>query len=538
MDRTRLDESITEVTAAEAAYRTALERLADATDRAMRNSLDRAAARELQVASQSLTAARTRVTAARAALDAIRATELTSLSTADQLLGSIQGNQVLSLFPVGVEARLEPGRLRVRVWPDAISTSTHDPRLTDKELAATKEYWRAEVHSNTEETSLTAWRVLCGAIGSTRAAWTARLLTPTGRTSAGEPVFPTVAMQDDAAPFVPRASVLPDRWIVIGIRDEVRVIEHVGAPIPMDLAVGIDTTPTETAALANREGEPIQLPPRMRWMTDFATAVQAGMALDIPVAADVDHLDELLVLGVRITQTPAQNADTLAELFTGHRFSRGLAFVPQNTPTNNSVTGGSGLPSGSARVDMAFQLERRPRAFPSDAASNGVTAALAFGLAPDVFAPISASGATTDIATEPDGFEPEAAATMQTMLWQLTLGSAIEDFLLLSNARGDSVREYFRNHVRAAGPVPAVRVGRQPYGVLPVTTLTDFTAGGDEGIDPRLLPGRAVRRIAGERLASARPLNAPLCRDDTTATGLDRRQPLGVARALARHRLA
>ena len=38
-----------------------------------------------------------------------------------------------SLFPVTLEARLDPGRLRIRVWPDAISTSTHDPRLTPRE---------------------------------------------------------------------------------------------------------------------------------------------------------------------------------------------------------------------------------------------------------------------------------------------------------------------------------------------------------------------------------------------------------------------
>ena len=303
-----------------------------------------------------------------------------------------------------------------------------------------------------------------------------------------EPVFPTVPMQDDDAPFVPRAGVLPDRWIAIGIRNEDRVFEHVGAPIPMDLAVGIDTTPSETAALNNREGEPIQLPPRMRWMTDFAMGVQAGMALDIPVAADLDRLDELLIVGVRITQTPAQNADALGALFTGHRFSRGFAFVPQNTPTNNSIAGGSGLPSRSERIDTAFELERRQRAFLPDAASNGVTAARAFGMSPDVFASIPASGAASDIAAEPDGFEPEAAEAMQTLLWQVTLGAALEDFLLLPDSRANSVRDYFRKHVRAAGPVPAVRVGRQPYGVLPVTTLNEFTAGADEGIDARLVP--------------------------------------------------
>ncbi len=490
MDRTRLQPSLLEMSAAEAAYDAALRRHADAT-RAAHGRADATTAAALKRASAELTRARTRVDAARVALDITRATELATFDTGDQFLGSIAGTEVLGLFPVGVEARLEPGRLRIRIWPDAISTSTHDPRLSETELDAGKRYWRAEVSAGSEEESRAAWRALADEITVTRAAWTAQVLTPTNLGALApdvDPLFPTVPMLDEAAPFVPRAGVLPDRWIAVGIRGITRVFDRIGAPIPIDLAVGLDTTPSETAALANREGEPIQLPPRMRWMTDFALAVQVGMAFDIPLAADVDRLDELFVFGVRATQTTAANADTLESLFTGHRFSRGFAFVPQDTPTNNSSAGGSGLPSRGARVETAFDLERRPRAYAPDLASNGTTAARALGVAPGVFASIPDSGAVASIPAEPDGFESEAARAMQTVLWQVTLGSAIEDFLLLPNSRGDAVREYYRQHVNAAGPVPAVRVGRQPYGVLPVTSIDGFAAQPNEGVDPRLIP--------------------------------------------------
>ncbi len=33
------------------------------------------------------------------------------------------------------------------------------------------------------------------------------------------------------------------------------------------------------------------------------------------------------------------------------------------------------------------------------------------------------------------------------------------------------VRSYFIDFVRANGPLPTMRIGRQPYGVLPVTSL-------------------------------------------------------------------
>ena len=364
----------------------------------------------MRAAAQAVATARTGLDQARRTLDIERLRDLEVVVMSD-LLGAIPGSQVLGLFPVTLEARLDPGRLRIRVWPDAISTSTHDPRLTTREHEAAQQYWRAEAAATNEADSRAAWRTLAAATGVTRAAWAAQQLTPSNRDALGpgvEPQFPSVALQDDDAPFVPRANVLPDRWIVVGMRQGTKVLEQVGAAIPHDLAVGLDTTPSETQGLANQEGSPIQLPPRMRWLTDFALAVQVGMAFDLAVAPDVEGFDELYVFGVRLTETPQHSAtQTLADLFTGHRYSRGLAFVPQNTPTNNSDAGGSGLPSGSERVEYAFDLERRPRAFPA-LASNGLATARAFGMAPEVFAALPGSGAVAEIPDGTDGLRARA----------------------------------------------------------------------------------------------------------------------------------
>jgi hypothetical protein len=45
----------------------------------------------------------------------------------------------------------------------------------------------------------------------------------------------------------------------------------------------------------------------------------------------------------------------------------------------------------------------------------------------------------------------------------------------------DWARRHFIEHVRALGPLPALRVGRQPYGLLPVTLLGDWIPGADDG---------------------------------------------------------
>ena len=490
VDPNRLQPFFDRVSTATATYDGALRAHAVATRAVTLNPTSAQARAQLRAATQAVAVARTALETARRTLDLERLRDLEGVFTTSDLLGAIPGSHVLSLFPVTLEARLDPGRLRIRVWPDAISTSTHDPRLTPPEAEAAQQYWRAEAVASNDAESRAAWRTLAAETGVTRAAWAAQQLTPTNRDALApgvEPEFPPVALQDDAAPFVPRANVLPDRWIVVGMRQGTKVLEQVSAAIPHDLAVGLDTTPSEAQGLTNQEGSPIQLPPRMRWLTDFALAVKVGMAFDLAVPPDTAGFDELYVFGVRLTETPQHSAaTTLAELFTGHRYSRGFAFVPQNTPTNNSDAGGAGLPSSSDRVEYAFDLERRPRAF-SSLAANGLAAARAFGMAPEVFTALPDSGAVAEIAREPTGLEPELASTMLSVLWQTNIGAFAEDFLQLTPAQANALRGFALSSVRASGPIPALRVGRQPYGVLPATALSDFVALPAEGIDLKLL---------------------------------------------------
>ena len=65
---------------------------------------------------------------------------------------------------------------------------------------------------------------------------------------------------------------------------------------------------------------------------------------------------------------------------------------------------------------------------------------------------------------------------MATALWPATWGYYLTSLIGL-NGTGltlESIawaREHFIAHVRAFGPLPTLRVGRQPYGVLPITPL-------------------------------------------------------------------
>ena len=392
---------------------------------------------------------------------------------------------MLGLFPVGLEAKLEPAahRLRLRIWPEPLTRPTHDPALTEPEEAAGRRYWTATAAADTEAGRRAAWTTLADLLGPARAAWVAWVLTPVGGTGGGAPVFPDVQREDPAHPFVPTAAALPDRWVVLGYRAGAQVLVHVGPPVARPLVAGLDLGADATGATGAEA--PLRLPPRMRWMADFAAAVAAGMALEIPVPADLDRIDQLFVVGVG--GDAAAGRDEVERLLTGHRYGRGFAFVPQGTPSNNSPAGPSGIPGPQDAAAQAYALERGPRTY-GTGRSNGQRLAAALGIDPATVAAAPFSGAVPDLAREPDGFEPEIGRAVRTLLWMPVLGHFLEDLVGLEPARVDALRAHFLEHVSAAGPVPAVRVGDQPYGILPVTSVHAFRVRPDEDLDPQLVP--------------------------------------------------
>ena len=73
------------------------------------------------------------------------------------------------------------------------------------------------------------------------------------------------------------------------------------------------------------------------------------------------------------------------------------------------------------------------------------------------------------------------AAAMQTALWSATWGYYLGQLIDPAALRGvtvDSVRDHYRQFVRGRGTMPALRLGRQPYGVLPLLPLGRWVSDG------------------------------------------------------------
>src|SRR5688572_618323 len=263
------------------------------------------------------------------------------------------GDLPLVLLPVRLETRFftladSSTELRVRVFPDKIHLDSHEPDLTPDEQTWGKHYWEENWRAGANDEAMAdAWRQLADRFGASRAAWIARVMTPTNAAQRLDgtvtPLFPaiTVAPNDETWRHAPQARLMPDRWLAV-VHSAGRVaLTASGKDIRQPLVVGPDPqapAPDAATEAAIARGDQLAIDAGMKWMIDFAEAESAGMALRIPVpaAALSAGLDSLVVFGVVRSVGVADTANQLADLLDAHHYTDGLAFVRPGTPTNNT----------------------------------------------------------------------------------------------------------------------------------------------------------------------------------------------------------
>ncbi|HKS10898.1 MAG TPA: hypothetical protein VJS13_15215 [Pyrinomonadaceae bacterium] len=371
---------------------------------------------------------------------------------------SVGPAQPLVLFPVRLETRFfaQPdgsSELRVRVYPDKVHVDTHEPALTDEEVTWGKHFWeQTSLAANDEERAKAAWRQLADRFDPPRAAWIALALKPGN---------PTPATQAEPWLRAPIARVLPNFWVLLGYKNGQLVVNVKGRAIRESLAAGPDPSPS---AVVDQFG----IDAGMKWMVDFQAAEEAGMGIRAKLTKDAAAagLDFVLVMGVKDTKGAATE---LTQIFNAHHYTEGTSFVPPGTPSNNTAGAPSGFSSEDPGHEASYRAERIDSTVRAGDRSNADVLTTALGLTPDIFASLS-HAAETD--------QPNAQS-MNIALWQATWGYFLLQMLGVGQP-GESpltdddiawARNHFIQYVRATGPLPSIRVGKQPYGFLPVTSL-------------------------------------------------------------------
>jgi hypothetical protein len=393
----------------------------------------------------------------------------------------VAGDRPLVLLPVRLETRFFPvatggSLVKIRVFPDTIHTDTHEPGVTLSEAEWGRHYWRTLWRAaNDEERRKSVWRQLAERYEPQRASWVIwhmRPLNPEDRPAnpiepdtplTPEPRFPEAPqlnIQEEPWTRPPWTRVLPDHWFALAYVSGAVVSIAQGGPISDPLPLG----PSPKSDLTIEDDQP-PVDEGMKWMVDFEEAVRIGMGLQLVLPPSIASLDRLIVFGVKATLNSDESAGRLADLIAAQSYTQGFSFLPPGTASNNTADAPSGFSSFDPGYDTSFQANQSRGSM--DDKSNGGQAAKALGIPADKFARIERSGVN----------ELTGAQHMNAALWQATWGYFLEQMMsdALPPADPDAtirwVRQHFIRNVRAGGPLPAFRCGRQPYGLLPVTSL-------------------------------------------------------------------
>ncbi len=212
-----------------------------------------------------------------------------------------------------------------------------------------------------------------------------------------------------------------------------------------------------------------------RWMTDLDQAYADGMAIQIPKSklhSSSSPISRLVVVGIQDGDAGA-GAKELEQLLDAHHYSSGLGFVTYGTPTNNTEAGTSGFSKIARDIEKSYSVEVEGTAASQGASYLGAQTnaqrlgtALGWGQTAQALRNLENAGEIED----------SLSKFMRTALWPILEKRFLSELLkgVVNQKTVTKIKNLFTEWVSGSGALPTIRVGNQPYGVLPVGDLYDW----------------------------------------------------------------
>jgi hypothetical protein len=430
------------------------------------------------------------------------------------------GKPVLCL-PLRIETRFanpEKPRLLLRIYPERIFVDAHDPRLSKRETeiaqSMAKVVFKKEV-SDAEKINI--WQECIDTVGPHRARYLAQRIS--------DKSLVAERTDEDSRPSYLR--LLPKQWIVRGFVAGVKVFE---AEQEIDQDALIAASPE--ADFFNAQGVDKDSP--IGWMTSFAAAKKIGMAIEKPLPpAARNGFDQLIVVG---EPTAGDAADALGTQLLAQLYSVGVGFAPQGMASNNTEETRSGWTpqDRDAALHLARSFPEALQSPPSEPVSTGMLSK------PGLFGANRENGTVFENATGasvPRGIAHDTSSDdgmqrdMNNALWPVIWGRY---FKTLMSGGGDDffsrddiawIRDLCIGYMRGGAAIPALRVGKSPYGIALSRASSDVAATED-----------ARRIVASDLIARLKPhWDEAAAQAESIFDGRSIRDPSGVlARLLER----
>lgn len=399
--------------------------------------------------------------------------------------------------------------LCIRIYPDIVALTQTVRQISRVDYLTGKDFWLKYIFNTDRKYRESLWLGMCDLYPAHRAAFILKRTFPKGNykiisRKAKEfhdeklgledfkkeidenfvNSFPTTYVDNCEQLFtVPVTSLLPDRFVVNASvktkKTGKRTLVRYGHRLPKQLQVGLDLNNLENATSQKAVGENSQLflNGGLSWMTDYDEAERMGMAITVPLSSMSKGLggkersfefSQIFVYG--ITDADDDEASRMIEeMLTAHLYSDKamdvLSFdAATNILTSEDAKDAYDSSEGVQRERFRHQPYNCVNPHKPEKGNDLDVLDQLLCLKESVLGNI-------DVPEDPGTSEVELQRCVNELMLEYLTDPKISNVinpLLAAIKDSPTLHDYMCKDVLPRGPFPMLRIGSQPYGILPV----------------------------------------------------------------------
>lgn len=403
--------------------------------------------------------------------------------------------------------------LCLRIYPDVVALTQTARQISRAEYLAGKDFWLKYIFTDKADYRQSLWLAICDLYPAYRAAFILKRTFPKANYNiisrkAKEfhdneltledfmkeiddnfvNSFPTTYVDNGEELFsIPVTSLLPDRFVVNASfktkKNAIRTISQYGHRLPKQLQVGLDlnnleSTTEERCTVDNKKQ--LYLNGGLQWMTDYDEAERMGMAITVPLSSFVNgrkgckrqfEFNQIFVYGINDADND-EASKMIEEMFTTHLYSDKAMDVISFDTASNIITSDDAKYAFDSSEDVQrnrFQHQPYNCVTPHKPEKNND-----LDLLDKLFCLKESVLGNIDVPGEAGTAEVELQRTVNKLMIEYMTDDKVVPIvnpLLTAIKNTPSLHDYLCKDVLPRGPFPMMRIGDQPYGILPACDL-------------------------------------------------------------------